>query len=126
MTTNFAIEQFEHGVMAEIQAALAVRLDRAAERLRRQIAANIDQPGKSKGGKQSGPQEFPRRNRGELGDRLFVDAPAPLLRRVLTDQTYGLFLELGTRDMQPRPFLTRTLTESATELAAIVAEGSAA
>lgn len=51
------------------------------------------------------------RLRASITHELLDDAEGPFAR-VGTNLPYGLYLELGTRRMRPRPFLRRALDDS--------------
>jgi hypothetical protein len=97
MNATFVFEQSESTVTERVEALLSARL----------------------GG-------FPHVDGGLLRKSISVDVAEPSVRRVLTDTPHGLLLETGTRDMQPHPYLTRSLDELSAELASIINEGSTA
>lgn len=81
------------------------RLERAAIHLKNEIKKNIsDSPPASK------PGEFPHRDSGELRRSMAHEVNKDKgVAFVGTNKTYGRDLELGTKDMEARPFLRPTL-----------------
>lgn len=109
MPHGFRIEWHGHDVTRRIEGVLESRLNKAAGELRQETIGNISEPGVTAGRRRSRPDEFPRVDRGALKRSVFSDTSEELTRRILTDRKHGLWLETGTRTLQPRPFLTKTL-----------------
>ncbi len=81
-----------------------------------------------RGSNRSLPGEFPHKDYGLLRASIawqINDDGAAAVARVGTPLAYGKFLEFGTRRMQARPFLRRTLAEESGRLATI-AKGESA
>jgi len=107
MTRTHTLDWNERQLIREAEDRLAVRLDAAADELRRRTLHNISR----RGGSDGADAGYPRVKTGRLRRAIFVEATGRLVRRVLTDAHYGPWLETGTRRMKPRPFLSRTLRE---------------
>jgi hypothetical protein len=126
MNATFVFEQSESTVTERVEALLSARLDRVAHRSQQQVIENISRPARDQKQPMRRPGGFPHVDGGLLRKSISVDVAEPSVRRVLTDTPHGLLLETGTRDMQPHPYLTRSLDELSAELASIINEGSTA
>ena len=108
------VEWHGAGVLADVNALVSQRLDRAAIMVQTEARQSIRAPksGKTRGARaiRSAPGEAPA-SQHALGLLTSVhrDAPSELTRRVGTNLDYGLFLEVGTRNMAARPWLVRAL-----------------
>jgi phage gpG-like protein len=72
-----------------------------------------------KGTQASKPGEYPRHISGHLQRNVAMEfAPELLVARVGTNVPYGKWLELGTRNMAPRPWLTLGLQECMADMQA--------
>jgi HK97 gp10 family phage protein len=70
------------------------------------------------------PGEFPRKVTGNLRASVRYEMEDnQLAARVGTDLDYGAYLELGTRYMEPRPWLLRTFARERQTLIKILREG---
>jgi len=113
MTRTHTLDWNDRPLIREVEDRLAVRLDAAADELRRRTVHNIS----LRGGSNGADAGYPRIRTGRLRRTIFVAAIGRLSRRVLTDASYGAWLETGTRRMKPRPYLSRTLREEGRFLA---------
>ena len=70
----------------------------------------------------SNPGEYPKKVRGHLRKNIAseVQRKPELVMRVGTNVPYGLWLETGTRNMAPRPWLSRAYSECLVQLQAIL------
>jgi hypothetical protein len=67
----------------------------------------------TKGAEPSKPGEYPRKGWGHLRIHVVKEMSADRMRaRIGTNVIYGKWLELGTRFMKRRPWLSRTLSET--------------
>ncbi len=117
MTNDNTIDWHGNDVIVAIETELARRLDVAAEQLRATVVDRLGPPDGSGRHRSSSPAEYPRSESGRLREHIFNDSPDRLTRRVFTDLDYGPVLELGTRRMRPRPFLTQSLRDEGQRLA---------
>lgn len=123
MSRNLEYRQSNEAVLDVVETILASRLDQAAMRLRQRVIENISRPNTD--GPVSKAGAFPHKESGTLMSSISVETVDRLTRHVITDADHGLFLEMGTGSMAPRPYLTRTLVEMSAEIGATFAEGSA-
>jgi len=97
-------------VFNAVENIVAERLDAAAVLVVAEAKKSMG-PGSSKAGKpgpkrtRSAPGEAPASQFDVLRKSISRDAPSKLVRRVGTNEDYGLFLELGTKTIRPRPWL---------------------
>ena len=90
----------------ELGLTIKKKLKLAAEVTANQVKRNI-----SKGRPASKPGDFPHVDTGRLRNSIFWDLQNDTTAIVGTTVEYGLFLEIGTSTMAPRPYLRRTLNE---------------
>ena len=97
-----------HGpaVIKQVQLTATKKLKLAAEATANQVKRNI-----SIGRPASKPNEFPHVDTGRLRQSIFWTMRGSTTAIVGTPVKYGLYLEVGTRHMAPRPYLRRTLSE---------------
>jgi HK97 gp10 family phage protein len=88
---------------------------RAAMYLKNRIRRNLSTPYPPA----SDPGEYPHRRTGELRRSVQLQQGKTGTVRVGANVPHGRFLELGTSIMEPRPWLSQTLQEERTRLAAI-------
>ncbi len=88
----------------EISRLVRKKLKLAAEEVANQVKRNI-----STGRPASKPGAFPHVDTGRLRNSIFWELAGGNTAIVGTSVEYGLFLEIGTRRMSPRPFLRPTL-----------------
>ena len=113
---------------SKIRLSLQQRIDMAARTVRdhaRKLVSR-DQPvviyGKSAGRSRKGldpskPGEPPKKVTGHLRMNIQKEvSPTGMTARVGTNVPYGKMLELGTRHMEPRPWLRRSISDRASEL----------
>jgi len=112
-TVNWKGEAF----MQRMEAQYDARLGRAAEIVAAKQREFINTPYPPA----SSPGESPHKRTGNLQAKVAVTKPAPLVRRIGSSAFYALFLELGTRKMAPRPFLLKSLMETAQDVKNTVA-----
>ena len=110
MTASTSLEWHGDELIRSVESQLATRLDTTAEYLRQRVVASLGSPDYDPH-RNSRPGEYPLSDEGRLKEHVLVDRPDPLTRRISTDLDYGLWLEIGTRRMRPRPFISRTLRE---------------
>jgi hypothetical protein len=122
MTTEYSLDWHGNEVTRSLESQLATRLDSATEYLRQRVTTNLGPPDHDPR-RGSRPGEYPLSNEGQLKEHVLVGHPDPLTRRLYTDSDYGLWLEIGTRRMRPRPFLSRTLQEEQDRVAEILTRG---
>ena len=118
-------EQFQ----AAVQADLAQKFRDCGLTLKSHIQDKLGtaQPTAGTGLKKRGldpskPGEYPKKVRGHLRKNIaseVVKKPV-LTMRVGTNVPYGLWLETGTRNMAPRPWLSRAYSECLVQLQAIL------
>lgn len=78
----------------------------------------------SKGKYPSKPGEYPRKVTGNLQKSVTYEVDKEQLQgRVGTELDYGSYLELGTKNMKPRPWLMRTFDAIYNQLIKILREG---
>ncbi len=121
MAENFIIKWNGPAVTREIEVEMGKRVLRAAVAVQVQTQKNISKSFRGAGsqhrsnpkrkGTASKPGEFPRADLGRLRQSIFVRPLTALSAIVGTPLKYGLWLEEGTRNMQPRKYLSRTFTE---------------
>ena len=104
------------GVLADVNALVSQRLDRAAILVQTEARQSIRAPksGKTRGKRaiRSAPGEAPASQHPVgLLSSVQYDAPSQLTRRIGTNLDYGLFLEMGapTINLKPRPWLVPAL-----------------
>lgn len=106
-----------------------IALQRVADHLEDRLKDNLDQPGtgrvyqKPGGGfhRASAPGEFPAKDRGILQDSAEAHVvPERLAVHVGTPLDVGLYLEEGTINMEPRPFVRRTVMDNAKQIEEIL------
>jgi hypothetical protein len=119
MTTASAIEWRGEQVLRGIESRMAEQLDAAAEHLRQHVVNTLGSPDRDTRNA-SRPGDYPRSDEGTLQEHVLTDRVEPLTRHVYTDLEYGLWLEIGTRRMRPRPFLSLALREEATNITQIL------
>jgi len=68
----------------------------------------------------SRPMDYPGKDMGQLRRNIAWEKASELVRRVGTNVLYGRFLELGTKFMQKRPWMTLTNNLTRTKLAKII------
>lgn len=103
-------------VHQEIKADINARLDLAGELIASTIRRNLSTPGPAA----SAPGQFPHAQSGRLRNSVTYSTDASKMTlRVGTNVEYAAFLEGGTRRMEPRPFLLRTVFMLKPQLRAI-------
>lgn len=122
----------------KLRAAVGIRFDKAARTLRDYIREKLSVPNVvigwnrmkygpikgTRGSQPSKPGEYPRKLTGNLRRNVQSETDREaLVARVGTNVPYGKYLELGTRKMLPRPWLSRGLTEIWSTLRKIVGGG---
>ena len=122
MTTEYLLDWRGNEATRSLESQLATRLDSATEYLRQRVTTNLGPPDNNPR-RGSRPGEYPRSDEGRLSEHVLVDRPDPLTRHVFTDLDHGLWLEIGTRRMSPRPFLSRTLREEQDRVAEFLTRG---
>lgn len=113
-------------IIAGVEVTYAARLRDVGQLLQDRIISHISIPigyeigprGGIRVTERSKPGEHPRTQAplrqlglGNLVNSIFYALPQPLWLRVGTTLDYGLFLEVGTARMAPRPYLLRTVME---------------
>ena len=99
-----------HGpkVTAALKRGIAENIERAARELRDFIREHVSVAGPTP----SAPGEYPHKQLGHLRRNMAMEMDVSALRaRVGTNVLYGKFLELGTRNMSPRPIITQALKD---------------
>jgi len=113
-----------HGpaVTAAVAADVERRLDAAAEVVKNTATDAMRGPKTGAPGpitRRSAPGEAPAGQAGDLIGSVAQGAPAALKRIVGTSLPYGKFLELGTKDIAPRPWLEVSLWASINKIKAL-------
>jgi HK97 gp10 family phage protein len=111
----------------EIEREMRQRVKSAVREVYNRARILVDEAGTAKrkgkakvyGAVRSLPGEPPRKQTGQLR-RSIASEVLSLVGRVGTNVKYGKHLELGTRHMQPRPWLRRALNESRGKIEAIL------
>ena len=93
---------------------ISKNLDQAAMFWTRYAKRKVSNAAKSR------PMDYPGKQSGHLRRNIVHEKVEDLVRRVGTNVLYGKFLELGTKVMQKRPWMTRTNKETRTQLARII------
>lgn len=121
--------------LEELERQAARNLEKAAIHLTNEIKLKLNrsQPytvGSGEAGKHyhgldpSQPGEPPKKVRGDLQRSItYAVADDKRSATVGTNLDYGAFLELGTAEMQPRPYLRSTLIEQSDAIAEILGDG---
>ena len=93
-----------------IRRGIVGNIRRAAAYARAAVVRNLSTSGRASG--PSEPGEFPHAQTGLLRNSIREEVDEEEMTAIVgTNVEYGGFLELGTSRMEPRPFLTRTITE---------------
>ena len=101
------VKYYPEAVKRDVRQRACRALKTAAEMVRNQVVRNI-----STGRPPSQPGEFPHVDTGHLRQSIFSDTDCAEGRAIVgTPLLYGLYLEVGTEHMAPRPYLSRTLEE---------------
>jgi len=106
-------------VFNAVENIVVERLDAAAALVVATAKAAMREPKTGKPGPKrtrSAPGEAPASQLDTLRKRISYDAPSKLVRRVGTNVDYGLFLELGTATIKPRPWLEVSLWAAADKI----------
>lgn len=95
-----------------LRAMLRPRFSRVGSKLRNHVVRKISE-GKTRTQGPSEPGTPPHVDQGDLRKSIFwaMDPGGDLVVRVGTTVDYGLYLEEGTRNMAPRPYLRPSLNE---------------
>ena len=101
---------------ADVHREMKRRVARAAISVSRHAKELISVAGPT----HSRPGQPPHKQTGRLRASIAWEAVGDDTARVGTNVKYGKFLELGTRRMDPRPWLVRSLTEVTGEVATIM------
>lgn len=112
----------------EIRSEVSRRVDAAGRLLKNRIRQEIGRPQvtrgtgtKKRGLDPSQPGEYPKKVLGHLRRNIEAEHdPATATSRVGTNVLYGKFLELGTRKMKRRPWLSKGIQDSLLQLRAIL------
>lgn len=113
-------------VLRQLEAGMGRKLDQAAELLRSQVVRALRKNqstsgrGKSLATHRSKPGEIPYVDSGHLSKSIFWRRSGKLTRQVGTPVLYGLFLQIGTRFMKPRPWLDVILKQNQSKIKAIL------
>ena len=102
-----------------LKAAVRVVLNQARNLVSEPGTMNRKGRAKLYGAVRSLPGEPPRKQTGQLRRSIATEVLS-MVGRVGTNLKYGKHLELGTRKMQPRPWLRRALNESEAAIRAIL------
>ena len=103
---------------ARLDAAVREEISKALMRMAQRMTADIrDDMLREKSGVKykwmrvasSGPGESPAVQSGRLVSSIQVEDVSPLLKLLGTGLAYGRYLELGTRNIRPRPWLRPAL-----------------
>ncbi len=117
-------------VTAKVQRMVGARIDAAARHLARRARESVSVPGPTKsnrGAPASEPGKFPHKRLGVLRSRITSEYDATSqTARVGTNYKVGKFLELGTRRMLRRPWLTLALLKFKSEIRRILQHGKVA
>lgn len=107
------------------------QLQKAAVYLTAQVKKNLNQTGnpvRSSSGptyrneNPSQPGEFPHKMLGDLQRSIAWEMMSESEARIGTNVEYGKYLELGTTNMAPRPFLRRTIDEESQKVKEILSK----
>lgn len=90
------------------------RIEEAAEMVALKVVENITEFETAEVGP-SEPGEFPHADTHELAESVHPEVDG-MTGRVVADAPHALFVEYGTRNMEERPYLRRTLAEMEPEL----------
>jgi phage gpG-like protein len=136
------MEWYGREIEIQIHKVLAMRLAAAAYALKNYIQTRLSVPnvimqagskyaagrGKAvrgtRGRAPSAPGEYPRKLTGQLRRNIGVENdPTALVSRVGTNVVYGRHLELGTKRMRRRPWMTMAVQEMSTTIRQILGGG---
>lgn len=122
-------EKIAKGLKVEMSNRLTVIGGLLRDRIRAHISIPVGYIIGPRGGikitERSKPGEHPRTQAalpegGRLIESIFSRKLSPLWVRVGTTLDYGMYLEIGTRNMAPRPYILRTLLEQIPAIRRIV------
>jgi HK97 gp10 family phage protein len=101
-----------------MEKALVQNLKRACIHVARECKKNVSDPFPPS----SAPGDYPHRRDGELRRSITWEVDeATVTGRVGSNKAYARYLEIGTSEMEARPFLRKTLAEERDEVGAIMA-----
>ena len=120
-------------VTTEVKKITADKLERAARGFRDFLREKVSVPNTAtltgpggkhtqlRGANPSEPGEYPHKLTGQLRRNINMECdPTVMIARIGTNVLYGKFLELGTRLMEPRPWMSRGLMEFASRIKRIM------